>query len=183
MGYVPPIYKDVDFESFINSPDVKKFLGKYYDYYSALWRKDLEKKKGKLVQVGSCFHWNWLAFFMAPAWFGYHKMWSAALTFTGILCSLFFAEAIFNFDAGTTGTASMGLVITLLSKGLYFAHVMTFFYKNKELPAAELSKKIEKQGGTSVSMAIICCVLYFVAVLGSLFLSDMLFGHPMFAEE
>ena len=174
---LPLSLRDVDLPTFLDSPHVAQFLGPYYEYYKNLWLSDLEKK-GSLLKASSSMHWNLLGFFFLFSWFGYHKMYGLAISLASLIYASFFIEAIFDFELGSTGFSSGLVVLSFLSKGLYVRHVLDFFYKHRDDTPEELERQIQKKGGVSVLHAFLCFGLVIVGCFVSLYLSDIMFGHP-----
>lgn len=176
------ILDDIDLPTFLARDDVALFLGSHADYYKTLWLKDFEKKNRDLKKTFSALHWNWLAFFLLPAWFTYHKMWGGFWAVVGFFAALFMVEAYFNYEFLAVGPMAVVIYITLTSKSFYLLHLIRFFEKNKDMPYLDRLDLIEIKGGTSLKWAIIGGAGYFVLLILSLSLAHALFGHPVFEK-
>ncbi len=170
---------DIDLPTFLARDDVALFLGSHADYYKTLWLKDFEKKNHDLKKTFSALHWNWLAFFLLPAWFAYHKMWGGFWAVAGFFAALFMVEAYFDYEIPAAGLMGAMIYLTLMSKSFYLHHLIGFFQKNKDMPYLDRLDLIAVKGGTSLKWAIIAGAGYFVLLILSLSLAHGLFGHPV----
>ena len=170
--------KTLDVPAFLERPEVAAFVGKNFDKYKELWLKDYAKTKSALKMTNK-LHWNWGAFWLWFSWFSYRRMWGVVLSILGLLAVSSMAEAYYyqlygkGFSASTY-TAPF-IILSMMSKGLYFNHVATFFYKYSDVSPARMKELIEEQGGTSVRDCILGTVLSFVILIGAVYLGEIMF--------
>jgi len=170
-------YKDIDFESFINSPNVKAFIGKNYDYYKGIWTRDYEKKGRNILKISVAHHWNWLGFLAGlPVWYCYRKMYGMAAMLTALYCAPTVYEYYAEDPISPAAFLGVNLVLLLHSKGTYFVLVLDFFEKNKDLSQSELEEKIARKGSASTLAAIIGGLLVYGAIISTALVCQSIFG-------
>ncbi len=173
-------FENFDYPTFINNPKVAAFIGKDYDYFKALWAKDIEKKKGDAQKIGNMFHWSWLAVLLTPiAWYGYRKMYIAAWSLIGLYTVLAFIDSYYSFDfgSGVYGGPLLGIALTV--KSAYFMNVVGFFQKNEYLSGTALDEKIARKGGTSLLSMIAILLAFILFMVGAALLGDIASGKPV----
>lgn len=165
-------FESFDIDSFLNDPDTRQFVGKNFDIFATLWRKDWSRKNS-YKSIATSFHWNAVAVLVSPAiWFAYRKMYGASLSIIFILCTMIAIENFFHFEIPPSVYSGWQIAIGLLTKGQYFFHVHSSLKKIKSLPLEDRKKEILRRGGTSTSAAILAAaftaILIFLIVLISM---------------
>lgn len=108
------------------------------------------------------FSWCWSAFFLAPAWMLYRKMYMECGLL--ILCI-----AVLNFVFGKVGTA-MSVIMATQAKPIYFmfAQRKILAIRKLRLSPSETVQKISDTGEVSIVVGVISGVLMIFAILAVL---------------
>jgi hypothetical protein len=165
-----------DFDAFINSPDVRTFIGRNYEHYKSLWSADYAKKQS-LGHMITSWHLNWLALLAGPVtWYAYRKMFGPAIGLILGYCAL----TLYQYYNGQGFSPSIfiggSIGLAFIGKGFYLAYVIRFFEKNKNVSRLMLEQRIASQGGASTPFAVAAFILMIAALTASAALGETLFG-------
>lgn len=162
---------------FVNSEDVKNFVGKNYERYKAKWTKGIEKAKSveKGVQM---FSPNLLAFLFLPAWLGYRKLHKAFVAYMITVCGLLLFEVFAGIYIPSSAYTGGLMALSFLMNGIYFAHVQKFFETLNQTDPKDREQLIKKVGGTSAPLAwgylVLSVVLIVLTIIGGTMIAQSL---------
>lgn len=151
-----------------NHFSIYKFVGLNSDYYQRKWSKN--------HQPGTGAAWNWAAFFLAPYWLGYRKMYKVLFGYLGILLLI----NIIDFSLNTTALSFLGIVLAVLmgfyGNALYYRHAkkkMAVIQKTTDTREAE-EIQLQSAGGRSAAGIWAAIGLMIVYIILSFFLMALL---------
>jgi hypothetical protein len=174
-------FKNLNVPAFLERPDVQAFIGPNFEKFKEKWLKDYAKSKDAARMLVR-HHWNLMAFLFWPAWFAYRKMWKNLLMFSGAFMAIFVLESVWvhggHNPIPSAAYTGVHLVIGLMATNMYFMHVVNFFHDNAKTSPTEMNTLISEKGGTSWVLAVAGALVYLVAVIGVIILSDAIFPPP-----
>ena len=145
------------YEADVIDEDIKRLIGTKQEFYVP--------KFSQMKQLNKKMTWNWPAFFVAPAWLFYRKMYNYGLAL------LAFNLIIGQLLSGVLSIA-VGAVIAAFANYIYMDHLEKLSLQMKSMPEPAKEAFIKEKGGTS-GMAILACVI--INLVASLVLG-LIFG-------
>lgn len=145
------------------------FVGKNHEYYKHKWNKGGQtqaKQSGGFLSLYT-LPINFAAFFFAPFWLAYRKMYLYSFLLIAAEIALLIVGDIFNFPdrifrSFAIGTAAgFGIGGNFLYKSFVKKRVQKII---EESSPEKLKEALSQQGGVSISAAIIAFVLYASAI-------------------
>lgn len=169
------IYSLHDLEVFLDREDVVVMIGKNYDHYREYWLADYRRKIMREPKQKIKGSFNWLAFFLTPAWFGYRRMYAWILGLSVAMGCLAFIEEYFELEASTGSMTGIGIAFALLSKGLYLQHLVKCTEKIDGMPNRERKERfMTLRSGVSIALSILSVQFLLVVVFLGLILAEYL---------
>ena len=87
--------------------------------------------------------WNWGAFLMGPAWFGYRKMYLMA----GITTVLYASSIFFDYNLGVIISVILDITMALFADRIYLEHIVGLNRKMDTLPQDKRVTFVRRWGG------------------------------------
>ncbi len=177
--YAAPDYSPADLSPTLKpqnsfEAELQAFVGSKADYY-------LERWSAILYSAGNGAGFNWAAFFIAPLWIAYRKMYLVLLLFWSLICievmleDMIFINILEHAEVPRLVDRGSGLLIAVIC-GL-FANRLYLWHAKKKIAEAQseghegeqLLWQISKRGGTSLLasfglnfLAFVSCVVFWV---------------------
>lgn len=109
---------------FLARDDIQTIIGENYHHYRELWlaKFDYKVMGGPKPKVKGSF--NWLALLGFILWAGYRKLYAFYWCFVLMVAALIFAEVYYNFEIRPGAFIGMNVALAILSKDLYFQHLV-----------------------------------------------------------
>lgn len=131
---------------------ISLFIGKKYSYFANKWQQ-MEQKK-------SSNSWNWAAFFLGLAWFGYRKMHQYALVLIGVMALitiLEFATGLGEEPASNAINIVIAVMLGTLGNTLYKQHSNKIIREVKATVTSPelIEQELVARGGTSLLFAFV----------------------------
>lgn len=137
------------------NPDVLALIGTNQEYYASKFQ-EMETQNKPIT-------WNWVAFFFAPYWFMYRKMYGygcAALGFASLV-------AIFNSFSVTMFSAGANVAAGLFANFIYMHWLKKNANQSKTMQEPYRTQFIQKNAGVNggaLALAIVGWILFFAIV-------------------
>ena len=130
--------------------DVELLIGLNVDYYISRFND--------MNRLGKKSSWNWSAFLVAPLWLAYRKMYGYGVWFLAGILLL----SLLNSQAAYYLTTIMYILFGIFGNYVYLCFIEKKVRQIGFLSGHERSCFVAKNGGTSITAAILCAVGYVI---------------------
>lgn len=168
--------------SYLTEQEIRAFVGSKADFYLDKWLPALNSTGN----AGNATGFNWAALFLGGLWLPYRKMYRVAMIFYGIiLLEIVFEDIVYIGILGKPEAPGslgrfVGIIAAMVCGGFanawYLEHTQEAVteLRSQGLPEEAYLQELAKRGGTNIAASLGFLVMFLVAIVVLISLSDLL---------